>query len=281
MKLICDKIEWKVCDVIKNLIMFKYLVNLNGWGDLKECESSVELEKGEKIIVEDEAGMILGIVKKEKSENHNNPDGEVFLVSRKATEKDLKMIEKNFKKEKEILELCRKEAKRMDLAMKFVDVFITLGKGTIIVTFIADGRVDFRQLVKNLSRIFHRSVRMRQIGSRDEARNMSGCGVCGKELCCAKFLGEIPSISTEMAKVQNVAQRGSERISGICGRLMCCLSYESEQYRTMMEGLPEVGSRVRSQKVEGDVIELNPLASEVKVKTDKGEFVIIKKEDLK
>lgn len=262
--------------------MFKYLVNLCGWGDLKECVSSVEFKKGDKVIVEEESGNILGTIKSAVEEKkQSDSEGEIFNIVRKATERDIKSFAKNSKKEKEILEVCRKEAKRMELEMKFVDVFITLGKGIIIITFIADGRVDFRQLVKNLSRIFHRSVRMRQIGSRDEARNLGGCGICGKELCCVKFLGEIPSISTDMAKVQNVAQRGSDRISGICGRLMCCLSYEAEQYRALLKGLPEVGSSVNTQRGKGDVIELNPLTQEIKVRLLTSEYIVIKKEDLK
>lgn len=261
--------------------MFKYLVNLCGWGDLKVCLSNAEFKKGDKIIVEDESGNILGTIKNSLDKELENGEVETFTILRGATERDLKNFEKNSKKEKEILDICRKEAKRMGLEMKFVDVFTTLGKGTVIITFIADGRVDFRQLVKNLSRIFHRSVRMRQIGSRDEARNLGGCGVCGKELCCVKFLGEIPSISTDMAKVQNVAQRGSDRISGICGRLMCCLSYETEQYRQMLKGMPEVGSGVKTKRGPGEVIELSPLEQAIKVRLENGEYVIIKKEELK
>ncbi|MFZ2153690.1 MAG: regulatory iron-sulfur-containing complex subunit RicT [Candidatus Moraniibacteriota bacterium] len=262
--------------------MFKYLVNLCGWGDFKVCLSNnIEFKKGDKVIVEDESGNVLGTIKN-PIEANNKIDDEVFTILRLATERDLKTFEKNSQKSKEILDICRKESKRMELAMKFVDVFITLGKGSIIITFIADGRVDFRQLVKNLSRIFHRSVRMRQIGSRDEARNLGGCGVCGKELCCVKFLGEIPSISTDMAKVQNVAQRGSDRISGICGRLMCCLSYEADQYRAMLKGLPEVGSLIKTKRgLTGEVIELNPMEQEVKIRSTSGEYIIIKKEDLK
>ena len=261
--------------------MFKYLVNLCGWGDLKVCLSNTEFKKGDKVIVEDESGNILGTIKNPiEAETKKENGEEIFTILREATERDLKNFEKNYKKEKEILDLCRKEAKRMELEMKFVDVFTALGKGTIIITFIADGRVDFRQLVKNLSRIFHRSVRMRQIGSRDEARNLGGCGVCGKELCCVKFLGEIPSISTDMAKVQNVAQRGSDRISGICGRLMCCLSYEADQYREMLRGLPEVGSSVKTKRGPGEIIELNPLEQQIKVRLATGEYVIIKKEEL-
>jgi len=261
--------------------MFKYLVNLSGWGDFKVCLSNIELKKGDKVVVEDESGNILGTIKNAVDLETKKDSEENFIILRVATERDIKAFAKNLKKEKEILDICRKESKRMELAMKFVDVFITLGKGSVIITFIADGRVDFRQLVKNLSRIFHRSVRMRQIGSRDEARNLGGCGVCGKELCCVKFLGEIPSISTDMAKVQNVAQRGSDRISGICGRLMCCLSYEADQYRMMLKGLPEIGSLVKTSKGSGEVIELNPLQQEVKIKSVNHEYIIIKKEDLK
>lgn len=262
--------------------MFKYLVNLCGWGDPKECVSANEFKKGDKVIVEEESGNILGTIKsKIEDEKQKNQEGEIFNIVRRATERDIKSFAKNSKKGKEILDICRKEAKRMELEMKFVDVFITLGKGIIIVTFIADGRVDFRQLVKNLSRIFHRSVRMRQIGSRDEARNLGGCGVCGKELCCVKFLGEIPSISTDMAKVQNVAQRGSDRISGICGRLMCCLSYEADQYREMLKGMPEMGSSVNTKKGKGEVVEINPLTQELRVRLSGDEYVVIKKEELK
>jgi cell fate regulator YaaT (PSP1 superfamily) len=261
--------------------MFKYLVNLCGWGDLKTCTSGIEFKKGDKVIVEDEVGNVLGTIKNSlKCETNNNQGDEVFVILRKATERDFKSLEKNSKKGKEILDICRKEAKRKGLGMKFVDAFVALGKGTIVITFIADGRVDFRQLVKNLSVIFHRSVRMRQIGSRDEARNLGGCGVCGKELCCVKFLGEIPSISTDMAKVQNVAQRGSDRISGVCGRLMCCLSYESGQYREMLQGLPEIGSKLKVKRGMGEVIELIPLEQEIKIKLESGEYIIIKKEEL-
>lgn len=262
--------------------MFKYLVNLCGWGDFKVCLSDDEFKRGDKIVVEDEAGLVLGTIKnKINPGDKKNAEGEVFTILRGATEWDVKSFDKNSKKRKEVLDICRKESKRMTLEMKFVDVFITLDKGTIIITFIADGRVDFRQLVKNLSRIFHRSVRMRQIGSRDEARTIGGCGICGKELCCAKFLGEIPSISTDMAKVQNVAQRGSDRISGICGRLMCCLSYEAQQYRDLLKGMPEYGSKVKTRRGNGEVVELNPLQQELRVRLETGEYITIKKEELK
>lgn len=263
--------------------MFKYLVNLCGWGDLKVCVSNIEFSKGDKIIVEDESGNIFGVIKNVLDKDiKENGEGEIFTIIRGATERDLKSFEKNAKKEKEVLDICRKEAKRMALEMKFVDVFTTLGKGTIIITFIADGRVDFRQLVKNLSRIFHRSVRMRQIGSRDEARNLGGCGVCGKELCCVKFLGEIPSISTDMAKVQNVAQRGSDRISGICGRLMCCLKYENDSYGSCCKKVapPAVGREVITVDGDGKVTAVNQAKKTATVLLKNNNIIVIPWEEV-
>jgi cell fate regulator YaaT (PSP1 superfamily) len=263
--------------------MFEYLVSLCGWGDQEFCSSKIELEKGDKVIVENETGNIMGTVKRQavKGDKKRNHEREKFNVIRKATAKDIDTYKKNAKKKEDILDMCRKESKRMKLEMKFVDAYITLGKGTVIISFIADGRVDFRQLVKNLSRALHRSVRMHQIGSRDEARKIGGCGICGKELCCAKFLGDIPSISTEMAKVQQVAQRGSDRISGICGRLKCCLSYEADQYREMLKGMPELGSSMNTEKGKGSVIEVNALTKDIKVRLEDRSIVIIKKEETK
>jgi len=259
--------------------MFKYLVSLCGWGDQELCSSKTELKKGDNVIVENETGNTMGVVKREAVERDkkNNREREEFCVIRNATSKDFETFKKNLKKRKDILVMCRKEAKRMQLEMKFVDACITLGKGTIIISFIADGRVDFRQLVKNLSRNLHRSIRMHQIGSRDEARKLGGCGICGKELCCVKFLGEIPSISTEMAKIQQVAQRGSDRISGICGRLKCCLSYESEQYREMLKDMPEIGSSMDTEKGKGVITEVNVLTKEIRVKLEDKSMVTVKK----
>ncbi len=268
--------------------MSKFLVNLYGWGDRKICLGKTEFQKGDKVVVDDEIGKLIGEVEKELTNEEEiakyeqQDEGEQSVIVRMATKQDIDSIEKNSEKHRKILNECRREAKKMELSMKFVDCCVTLGKGVIVVSFIADGRVDFRQLVKKLAGTFHCSVRMHQIGSRDEARKLGGCGICGKELCCVKFLGEIPSISTEMAKVQQVAQRGSDRISGVCGRLLCCLSFEAEQYREMLKGLPEVGSRIKTDKIVGTVVELNPLKKEIKVRADdSNEYVIIKKEDIK
>ena len=122
---------------------------------------------------------------------------------------------------------------------------------------------------------------MQQIGSRDEARKLGGFGICGRELCCVSFPGIIPSITTDMARIQQISHRGIDRISGLCGRLMCCLAYESKQYRELLEGMPEIYSVINTKEGKGTVIEINVINQEVKVKIGSGKYVIIKKEDLK
>ena len=164
--------------------------------------------------------------------------------------------------------------------MKLVDIRVSIDGSGILVVFAAEGRVDFRELVRNLSCIFHRSIKMHQIGSRDEARKIGGCGICGRELCCMRFPGNLPSITTEMARIQKISHRGSERISGACGRLMCCLVYEAEQYREMLEGMPEINSFVKTKQGKGEVIEINAIKQEIGVRLENGDVIKIKKEEL-
>jgi cell fate regulator YaaT (PSP1 superfamily) len=235
-----------------------------------------DLSPGDKVVVECETGKDVGVVESIVAEKKEAQ----FSILRKATKRDVEAFEDNNERKSEIFDITHKEVKRMEMEMKLVDAHVSLEKN-IIIAFTADGRVDFRQLVKNLSKIFQCLVRMRQIGSRDEARKLGGCGICGRELCCVKFPGSIPSISTEMAKIQQVSHRGSERISGLCGRLMCCLSYESEQYKKLLKGMPELYSKIKTKKVKGDVIEINAIKQEIKVRTEDKQIVTIKKEDLK
>jgi cell fate regulator YaaT (PSP1 superfamily) len=147
--------------------------------------------------------------------------------------------------------------------------------------FVSDGRIDFRNLVKEIAIKFKKTIRMQQIGSRDEARNAGGYGICGRELCCVKFGGNMQSITTDMARCQQIFHRGSERISGLCGRLMCCLAYEAQQYKEMLKGMPELHSVVETPEGKGTVVEINAILQEVKVKLENGKYVSIKKEDLK
>jgi cell fate regulator YaaT (PSP1 superfamily) len=266
--------------------MIKYIVKLYSWENPRLCASENEFKKDEKIIIESEFGNDLGTVFGEISAQGGSASGweskenSGTRIVRKATIRDVDIFNENEKKKEEILKICKLEIKRLQLEMKLIDARIILDGSSLIIVFTAEERVDFRELVRNLSKIFHRSVKMHQMGSRDEARRLGGCGICGKELCCVRFSGNLPSISTEMARVQKVAHRGSERISGVCGRLMCCLAYEAKQYQEMLQGMPEVGSSVRTREGKGEVLEINVLKQEVRIKMENGLIKAIKKADI-
>lgn len=257
--------------------MFKYLVSIYKWEKPKLCSSENELHKGDVVVVRDEVCSEVGTIEQAIENNEIQPE---LMVVRNATERDIETFQKNEEKKAEILTVSKNEIRRLELAMKLIDVRISLDGSNVFVLFTADERIDFRELVKNLSQIFHRSVRMHQIGSRDEARKVGGCGVCGRGLCCLRFSGNLPSISIDMARVQQVAHRGSERISGICGRLMCCLSYEACQYKEMLAGMPELHSKIKTKDGKGEVIELNAITQEVKVRLEDGKIETYKKEEL-
>lgn len=256
----------------------RYLVNLYSWENPRICFYESELMEGTKVILDGGFGNDLGVIvgsNVESKEENGQP------IVRVATPRDIETFEKNEGRKEEILKVCKEEIKRQELKMKLIDARVSLDGSNTVVVFTADERVDFRELVKNLAKIFHKSVRMLQIGSRDEARRLGGCGICGKELCCVRFPGNIPSISTEMARLQQVASRGSDRISGICGRLMCCLSYEAKQYQEMLAGMPEVGSAVKTKDGKGEILEIDVIKQELKVKMENGQVKIIKKENIK
>lgn len=257
--------------------MAKYLVSVYNWENSRLCSGNEGFAKGLTVVVDGELGSSIGEIVEVDVDTKASANQNIL---RQATKRDLETFKENEEKKKEIIKTSRSEANRLELEMKIIDAQISLDGNNVVVVFTAEGRVDFRELVKNLARIFHRSVKMYQIGSRDEARKLGGCGVCGRKLCCVMFPGSLPSISTEMARVQQVAHRGSERISGLCGRLMCCLSYEADQYRKMLQGMPEVRSHVKTKKGKGEVLELNVMQQEIKMRLEDGSIVIIKKEEL-
>lgn len=258
--------------------MYKYSVRVYSWEPARQYKSNLQLQIGDSIIIkEDLCNEIAVVVEDGDSIVMNNQNSSIVRL---ATQRDLESVAKNEEKKGEILKLSKIEIKRLLLNMKIVDVHISLDGSSAVILFTADERIDFRELVKNLSKIFHRSVRMHQVGSRDEARKLGGCGVCGRDLCCLRFPGNLPSITIDMARVQQVAHRGSERISGTCGRLMCCLSYEASQYVQMIAGMPELRSKVRTKDGKGDVIELNVLTGDVKIRMADGTIVVVKKEEL-
>ena len=172
-----------------------------------------------------------GIESAEVKKINVSAEGEYSKIIRKATLIDFEVIEKNNRKNEEAAEVCKNLVKKCGLFMKIVGAHFSFDDGKVVFLFTAERRVDFRDLVKMLSKRFQRSIRLQQVGSRDEARGRGGFGVCGRELCCIKFSGSLKSITTEDAKIQQMEQRGSDRISGLCGRLKCCLGFELEQYR--------------------------------------------------
>ncbi|ADI00856.1 MAG TPA: stage 0 sporulation family protein [Syntrophothermus lipocalidus] len=190
----------------------------------------VELKVGDKVIVETARGIEFGEVVIGRREVD---EGRLVLplknVIRKATEQDMRQAEENRKREVEAYAICEAKIKEHGLPMNLIDVEYTFDRGKIIFYFTAEGRVDFRELVRDLASVFRTRIELRQIGVRDEAKMLGGIGTCGRVLCCATFLGDFEPVSIRMAKDQNLSLNPT-KISGICGRLMCCLKFESETY---------------------------------------------------
>lgn len=208
-------------------------------------------------------------------------DDPVGRILRGLAPQEGDVYQENKKQAKEIVDFAKESARQNGLEMKIIDTAISVDGKQAIIAFVSDGRIDFRNLVKEIASKFKKTIRMQQIGSRDEARNVGGYGVCGRELCCVKFGGNMQSITTDMARCQQIFHRGSERISGLCGRLMCCLAYEAEQYKEMLQGMPELHSVAESPEGKGTVVEINAILQEVKIKLENGKYISVKKEDLK
>ena len=257
--------------------MLKVLVTVYPWENPILYESDLELKEKDQIIVASEYANELGSVFQTNVETAEEARGKVL---RQATKRDTEVFQEYEKQRDSILKIGREEAKKLQLEMKLVDARVSLDGKQAIFAFTAEDRVDFRELVKNISKEIKKGVKMKQIGSRDEARRLGGFGICGRELCCANFPGSIQSITTEMARVQQVAHRGTERISGLCGRLMCCLAYEAQQYKEMLQGMPELYSVMETSEGKGTVVEVNAVTQEIKVKLENGKYIAIKKKDL-
>lgn len=186
-------------------------------------------------------------------------------VIRLANKKDIKQNEENKAKEREAFNIAIEKIKKHKLPMKLIDVEYKFDRTKILFYFTADGRIDFRELVKDLAAIFKTRIELRQIGVRDEVRRMGGNGICGRELCCCSFLNNFDAVSIKMAKEQNMSLNPS-KISGLCGRLMCCLKYEQEAYEDKLQRLPKVGSIVGTLDGEGVVDNVEILKENVRVK---------------
>lgn len=195
-------------------------------------------------------------------------------VIREATAQDLSQIEKNKKKIKDIMTTCEQKIKEHNLSMKLIEAEYSFDRSRIVFYFTSEGRVDFRELIKDLAAIFKARIELRQIGVRDEARFLGGVGPCGRPLCCASFLKDFEPVAIKMAKEQNLPLNPT-KISGLCGRLMCCLGYEHECYKEMAKGLPKEGEKIKTKDIKGKVINVNALKRTVTVETEDGKQVEI------
>ncbi|MBU5487206.1 stage 0 sporulation family protein [Clostridium sp. MSJ-8] len=237
--------------------------------------NDLKIEKGDFVIVETARGIEFGEcvigIKEVKEEEVIAPLKSVIRI---ATKEDIKRHKENKEKEADALNICFKKIQDHKLEMKLIDVEYTFDNNKVIFYFTADGRVDFRELVKDLATVFKTRIELRQIGVRDEAKMIGGLGPCGRTMCCSAFLGDFMSVSIKMAKEQNLSLNPT-KISGICGRLMCCLNYEQSTYEEIRRNLPKIGSIVKTEDGKGEVVSNNVVKESVKVKVKRGDEDVI------
>ena len=227
--------------------------------------NGLHITDGEKVIVETAKGLEIADC---THGNHNVADTAVVqplrCVQRIATKDDLRIAELNVQREKEAFVICQEKIAKHGLDMKLVDVECNFEGTKTMFFFTSDGRVDFRELVKDLASVFRNRIELRQIGVRDEAKMIGGIGICGRPYCCSQFLDDFQPVSTKMAKVQSLSLNPA-KISGSCGRLMCCLRFEQQTYEEEIRKTPKVDSLVRTDDGDGVVVETVPLQGLVKV----------------
>ena len=228
-----------------------------------------KLKKGDRVIVETVRGIECGEV---AMDNREVPDDQIVkplkMLIREATPEDLAAAEKIAAKEKEAYEVCCQKIIQHKLDMKLVEVEYTFDGSKVLFYFTADGRIDFRDLVKDLASVFRTRIELRQIGVRDESKMIGGLGMCGRAFCCSTFLGDFQPVSIKMAKEQGLSLN-PVKISGTCGRLMCCLKYEQNAYEHLLKITPKQGAIVETAEGKGVVIENNLLTGRLKVRLDR------------
>ncbi|WP_418573111.1 PSP1 domain-containing protein, partial [Intestinibacter bartlettii] len=222
-----------------------------------------EIEKNIDVVVETARGLEYGkIVVGPKEIEEEKLISPLKPIIRIATEEDKAIYRENKEKAKETFEICQQKIKEHGLTMFLIDCEYTFDRNKLIFYFTAEGRIDFRELVKDLASIFKTRIELRQIGVRDEAKSIGGLGTCGRKLCCSSWLGDFQPVSIKMAKDQSLSLNPT-KISGICGRLFCCLKYEHDVYVEAIEKMPVVGSVVKVENQKGKVIEINPLLEQI------------------
>lgn len=247
------------------------LIRLRDSGQTYFCPTSdLNVKEGDYVIVEHDRGLDYGQIISGKEVSQDTKSKEpIKKILRLTNDNDLKRIEENRNKSKEAFSSCLKKIQEHKLDMKLVRVEHSFDCSKIIFYFTANGRVDFRNLVKDLAKIFKVRIELRQIGVRDEARFFGGFGPCGRELCCAKFLKDFEPVTIRMAKEEGLPLN-PPKISGLCGRLMCCLSYEYETYKLLSKGLPREGERIHTAQGKGKVVSVNVFKRTASVELEDG-----------
>ena len=222
-------------------------------------------KKDDLVIVDTEKG--LQIAKITRVYNDLNISDNIKSIVRMATDEDYNIYLENLKDANKAIKKCNEFIEELDLDMHIINAQFTLERTQLLFNFTADGRIDFRELAKKLASIYHTRIELRQIGARDKAKEVSGIGVCGSELCCSRFLRQIDTISMNMAKDQNLALNPT-KINGACGRLLCCLAYENDNYLECMKGMPNLGDIIKTPNGEAEVVGLDVLNRKCKVLID-------------
>ena len=242
---------------------------------------NLKLERGSHVIVETARGIEYGtVIVPPKDITDDEVVQPLKAVIRVATPEDDRIEEKNHEKERDAYKICLEKIEKHGLAMKLVQAEYTFDNNKLLFYFTADGRIDFRELVKDLASVFRTRIELRQIGVRDETKIMGGIGICGRELCCSSWLGDFQPVSIKMAKDQSLSLNPT-KISGICGRLFCCLKYEHDVYAEAIDAMPVVGALVKVDEAKGKVIEVNPLLEQVRIEFNDKTIKVCHKDEVK
>jgi cell fate regulator YaaT (PSP1 superfamily) len=241
--------------------------------------AEMDVAVGDRVVVETERGLSIAQVMRGPVEREAGADEKLVTIKRKATFDDLASLERNRQKEHEAFDFCLRRIVERSMQMKLVRVEYQFDGSKAVFFFTADGRVDFRDLVKDLAHTFHTRIEMRQIGVRDESKITGGIGICGRELCCSSWLRDFQPVSVKMAKEQNLALNPN-KISGQCGRLLCCLDYEYETYCSLRKTFPKCGKRVRTASTNGVIDKLNILTGTITLRLDDGKQIVVRRDEV-
>jgi len=234
--------------------------------------NGLSLQVDDTVVVETEKGLAMGTVACAPFARHIPPSYPLKNVLRHASENDFRNAEKATNQEKEAFVYCQEAIRELELEMSLFSVESSLDGSLLVFFFTADGRIDFRKLVRQLVKKFHTHIEMRQVGIRNQSKMCGGLGRCGREICCSAFLEKFDPISIRMAKEQGLSLNPA-KISGQCGRLMCCLAFENETYAELRKKFPKIGAKVKIKEASGRVLRQNLLKQLITIQTEEGSFV--------